>query len=80
MGYALRRTSARVVLVLVVSGLLFTVYRAVRPFRHPTVGSLGPGRPLVIYATAWDLAVGALAVVAALAVAAFLWRGRATSR
>jgi len=81
MGYAMRRTSARLVLVLAIGGLVWAVYRAFRPVNFITLklaGWWGPFSPT--RATSWDLAAAALGVVAALLVAAFLWNERPARR
>ena len=87
MGYAFRRTSARVVLAFVAGGLVWVVYSALRPVHQPVLGLGDPfgGRgPFLVYrelsSSPWDLAAGSLFVVVALVVAAFLWYERPTRR
>jgi hypothetical protein len=85
-AYALRRTSARVVLAFVLGGLVFVVYRAVHAEAlGPTFcANFGGGEsPCTIrppMSTPWDLAVGAAAVAVALVVAAALWYERPVRR
>jgi len=77
LAFALRRTSARLVVAAGVGGLVFVVYRAVRPLRFVPVAPLACGTkcfpgPVHVGPSPWDLAVAALvAVVATLAAAAF---------
>jgi len=87
LGYALRRTSARVVLAFVAGSLVLVVYSALRPVYKPglDLGDASGGRgPFLVYrelsSSPWDLAAGSLFVVVALVVAAFLWYERPTRR
>jgi hypothetical protein len=81
LAYALRRTSARIVLVLAIGALAWAVYRTMRP-AGPTLGlSLEGYYPFVPPpATSWDLAAAALGLVVALVVAAALWWERPARR
>jgi hypothetical protein len=84
LAFALRRTSARVVLAVGVGGLLFVVARAFRPDHRVLTGPCGfvagCTRSFVVEVgpTAWDLGVAAAAVVAAMIAAAALYRRAAT--
>ena len=86
-AYALRRTSARVVLAVGAFGLLWTVWVAEPPFNW--VVSAKPERtpvPRGVYRLAWsglsswDAAAAALVVAVAVVAAVALWRGRAIAR
>lgn len=80
-AYALRRTSARLVVVLAIGGLVWTVWRAVRPAgRSLYLVYLGLGPFSAQSATRWDLAAAALGLVVALSVAAALWFERSARR
>lgn len=86
LAYALRRTSARAVLVAGAAGLVWAMYRALRVVPSPSF--MGPR---FMKARTWfgpthlppesprDLAAAVLVAVIALAAAAAFWRGRATS-
>ena len=79
--YALRRTSARLVLVLAIGGVVWAVYRALRPAGVTWGLSLEGRYPYTPPgATSWDLAAAALGVVVALVVAAGLWYERPAHR
>ena len=83
-GYALRRTSARIVLVVGAAGVVWVVYRAVRPHRFVPAAPLAcctrfPA-PVALGSSNWDLAVAALGLVVALVTAASLWRGSTIGR
>jgi hypothetical protein len=80
MGFAMRRTSARLVLVLAIGGLVWVVYRAERPVSWLNLKLAGWWGPFPPLATSWDLAAAALGLVVALLVAAFLWYERPTRR
>jgi hypothetical protein len=85
LAYALRRTSARVVLAFAIGGLVWVGYRALRvegPVSCPALGAGGSGISFCSTPTAsrWDLAVGASVVVVALVVAAALWWERPVRR
>jgi len=79
LGFAIRRTSARLVLAVGVGGLVLVVYRAVRPLRLLNL-SVAPACPLcsVGYSSRgtspWDLAFAALVAVVAVVAAAALYR------
>lgn len=81
-AYALRRTSARVVLAFAFGSLVWAVFRLARPPYHPTIGELrvGPSRLHILGSSPWEMAVALLVVVVAVVAAAALWRGRAISR
>jgi hypothetical protein len=79
MGYALRRTSARLVLVLAIGGLVWAVYRALRPADR-ALGLSFEGVSIMATPSRWDLPAAGLGVVVALVVAAFLWYERPTAR
>jgi hypothetical protein len=81
-AYALRRTSARVVLALALGGLVWAVFRVARPVYHPEISSLrvASARLPVLGSSPWETAVAALVVVVALVAAASLWRDRSISR
>jgi hypothetical protein len=86
LAYALRRTSARVVLVVGAIGLFWTVAVPRASLEIPGSGA----RPIVIPWGVYrvlgsgfslgDSAVAALAAAVAVVAAAALWRGRAISR
>ena len=80
-AYALRRTSARVVLVLAIGGLYWSVWRALRtPGTRLFLIYEGEGRFFLQSATRWDLSVAALGLAVALVVSAALWYERSTMR
>ena len=79
MGYALRRTSARIVLVLAIGGLVWAVWRALRPADR-VLGLSFEGVSIFAMPSKWDLPAAALGVAVALVVGAVLWRGRAIAR
>lgn len=79
MRYALRRTSARLVLVLAIGGLVWTVYRALRPADR-VLGLSFEGVSIMATPSRWDLPAAALGVAVALLGAAFLWYERPTGR
>lgn len=83
LAYALRRTSARVVLAFAFGGLVWVVYRALRvEVEGPFFFQGSAGGPPVLFrrilptSSPWDLAVAAAIVVVALVVVAALWRER----
>jgi hypothetical protein len=82
LGYALRRTSARIVLALALGGLVWTVFRVARPPYHPEVGGLrvGPAHLPILGSSPWATAVATLVVVVAAMAGAALYRERSTSR
>jgi hypothetical protein len=87
-GYAVRRTSARVVIAVGAGGLLWTV--CVMPLDRspglepaypvPFLWRTDPYRVVGSGFSPWDVAAAALAVAVAVAAAAALWRGRAIAR
>ena len=88
-GYAFRRTSARVVLGVGAFGLLWTVAVAEPPFNRlvstkPEVirSPIGRGVYRVFESgiPPWDAAAAALVVAVAVVAAVALWRGRAIRR
>jgi len=86
LAFALRRTSARLVLAAGVGGLVFVGYRAVRPLRLHEIPN-APACPTCLggyrsFAPShWDLAAAALvAVLAVVAAAALYRRYRASGR
>lgn len=76
MGFAVRRTSARLVLLLAIGGLVWAVYRAFRPADR-VLGLSFEGFSIVATPSSWDLPAAALGIVVALAIAKALWRGPA---
>lgn len=82
LAYALRRTSARVVLAFALGGLVWVVCRALRVEGPVLCVNLGGtvGTCTVPSSSRWDLAVGAGVVAVALVVGAALWRGRSIRR
>ena len=88
MAYALRRTSARLVVLVGFGGLLWMVWVA-WPYRPPGVVAnypiwflpyVDPYRIVGSGFSAWDLAAGALVAVVAAAVGALLWYDRSPRR
>lgn len=88
MAYALRRTSARVVLLVAFGGLLWMVWVAA-PYRSPGVVAnyqiwflpfVDPYRVVGSGYSAWDIAAAALVAVAAVVAAAALWFERSIRR
>ena len=81
-AYALRRTSARVVLAVAFGGLVWAVFRVARPPYHPEISSLRVGDPHlpILGSPPWETAVAALTVVLPLVAAAALWRDRSIRR
>jgi hypothetical protein len=81
-AYALRRTSARLVFVLALGGLVWAVFRVARPPHHPAVGSLRvvPARLPILGSSPWEMAFAALVVAVAAMAATVLYRERSTRR
>jgi hypothetical protein len=89
MAYALRRTSARVVVAVGAGGMVLVVFRALRPIRMPVspFGAAGHGdvAPIADFirflgSSPWDLAAASLGVVVAALVGAALFRSSPTRR
>lgn len=81
LAYAVRRTSARVVLAFALGGLVWAVWSAVRPAGTTLFLTYeGYSRFELHWATAWDLTTAALGLVFALVVAAALWFERPVRR
>ena len=88
LAYALRRTSARVVLAVGAFGLLWTVSVAepslylsvLGKVAHPIPILRGPYRVLGWGLSPWDAAVAVLVSVVAVVAAAVLWRERSIGR
>ena len=82
MGYAVRRTSARLVLVVAIGGLVWAVYRALH--REAAISAANLGGMLsyirLPLSSTQDLAAAALGLAVLLVFAAVLWRGRAIAR
>jgi hypothetical protein len=80
MTYALRRTSARVVVVVGIGGLVMAVFRALRPARtqvYPLgLGGVGglPDVFRVVGSSPWDLVAASLGLVLAVVAGASLFR------
>lgn len=81
-AFALRRTSARLVLAAGAGGLVLVVYRAVRPLRL-----LQPGDACgtcvgqsVVESTPWDLVLASLFLLIAIGAAAAVYRRLSISR
>jgi hypothetical protein len=86
MGYALRRTSARVVIAVGVGGLFWTV-ALTQPYLLPGGSGTYPEAPLfgAYRLLGWgfwrsDVAAAVLVAVVAIVAAAALWCGRAIAR
>jgi hypothetical protein len=89
MGYALRRTSARAVLLIGVGGLLWMVWVA-EPYRAPGLVAevapipflwwIDPYRVVGSGFPPWDVAAAAVVAVVAVVAAAVLWRERPVRR
>jgi hypothetical protein len=79
LAFALRRSSARVVVAVAAGGLVLTVFRAVRPAR---TAELVIGVPatrlavpfLTVGSSPWDLAAASLVAVLAVVAAARIYR------
>lgn len=85
LAFALRRTSARVVLAAGFVGILWTVglaqpYRVPMTTRMPVAVPRGTYRVLGLGFSALDVATAALVAALALVVAATLWRGLSLRR
>lgn len=79
LAFALRRTSALLVFAVGAGGLVFVVYRAVRPLHFSPAAPLACGTncfpgPVSVGSTHWDLAAAALAAVVAVVAAVLLYR------
>jgi hypothetical protein len=76
LAYAIRRTSARVVLALGIGGLVWIVYRGLHR-EGPIAMANGGGTPGFFsppMSSPWELAVAAVVALVALAAAAVLYR------
>jgi hypothetical protein len=80
MAYALRRTSARLVAVLAIGGLVWAIYRSLRPVDPLSLRLVGVFLSAPARATSQDVAAAALGLVGASVLAAVLWYERSIRR